>query len=150
MFKNILVASDGSEFAGRAVVKAAQLAKTLQAKLTMVWVAEPYSPQVLAGTPYPFVPVMSSIEFEQQCRDIAERLFSEAKDIAAAQGVTAIDTVRENSLNTHKGILTCAENIGADLLVMASHGRRGISALFLGSETQKVLAHSEIPVLVVR
>lgn len=150
MFKHILVATDGSELAQSALIKAVGLAKALGAKLSVVWVAEPYAPQILAGTPYPFVPVMSSEEFEQQCKDIAARLFADCRATAAKAGMADINTLRETALQPYQGILAAAKNHNADLLVMASHGRRGISALVLGSETQKALAHTLLPVLVVR
>jgi len=150
MFKHILVASDGSELAQSALTKAVALAKALNAELSVVWVAEPYAPQILAGTPYPFVPVMSSAEFEQQCQDIATRLFADCRAIAAKAGMAEIHTLRETALQPYLGILAAAKNHACDLLVMASHGRRGISALVLGSETQKILAHTQLPVLVVR
>jgi nucleotide-binding universal stress UspA family protein len=150
LYKHIAVAIDGGELSARAVASGAELAKALAAKLSLIWVAEPYSPQVLAVTPYPFVPVMNSDEFEKQTHAIAARLFADATAIARVNG--AIDVFCERATATHpyKGILETAQRIGAELLVMASHGRRGIGALVLGSETQKVLTHSTLPVLVVR
>lgn len=150
MYKHILVAIDGSELNQRAMLHAARLASALAVPLSAVWVAEPYAPQILAGTPYPFVPVMSSGEFEEQCQSIAERLFADFRKVAAEQGVANVQTIRESALHPYEGILATAKTIGADLLVMASHGRHGLSALVLGSETNKVLTHSTVPVLVVR
>ncbi|PIV32599.1 MAG: universal stress protein UspA, partial [Lysobacterales bacterium CG02_land_8_20_14_3_00_62_12] len=69
---------------------------------------------------------------------------------AAKAGMAEIHTLRETALQPYLGILAAAKNHACDLLVMASHGRRGISALVLGSETQKILAHTQLPVLVVR
>ncbi len=150
MYKHILVAIDGSELNTRAMLHAVGLARALAAQLSAVWVAEPYAPQILAGTPYPFVPVMSSTEFEEQCQSIADRLFAEFRRVAADNGVTTVQTIRESALHPYEGILATVKTVGADLLVMASHGRRGFSALVLGSETHKVLTHSTVPVLVVR
>jgi len=150
MYKHIAIAIDGGEISARAVASGAQLAKSLGAKVSLIWVAEPYAPQVLAVTPYPFVPVLSSQEFEQQVGAIAARVFADATAVARANGAAEVHCERATAMQTYKGILEAAARIGADLLVMASHGRRGISALVLGSETQKVLTHSTLPVLVVR
>lgn len=150
MYKHIAVAIDGGELSARAVTSGAQLAKSLGAKLSLIWVAEPYAPQVLAVTPYPFVPVISSDEFAQQTGAIAARVFADATSIARAHGAGEVHCERVTSMQPYKGIMEACHHVGADLLVMASHGRRGISALVLGSETQKVLTHSTLPVLVVR
>lgn len=150
MYKHIAVAIDGGDLSTRAVTSGAQLAKSLGAKLSLIWVAEPYAPQVLAVTPYPFVPVISSVEFEQQTGAIAARLFADATAVARANGAGEVHCERATSMQPYKGILQACQQVGADVLVMASHGRRGISALVLGSETQKVLTHSKLPILVVR
>jgi nucleotide-binding universal stress UspA family protein len=150
MYKHIAVAIDGGEISTRAIASGARLAKALGAKLSLIWVAEPYSPQVLATMPYPFVPVLTSQEFEQQVGAIAARTFADATAVARANGASDVHCERATAMQPYKGILDGIERIGADLLVMASHGRRGIGALVLGSETQKVLTHSGLPVLVVR
>ncbi len=150
MYTHIAVAIDGGELSSHAVATGARLASTLGAKLSFVWVAEPYAPQVLAITPYPFVPVLSSTEFEQQSGAIAARLFADATAVARGHGAVEVHCEQATALQPYKGIIEACTRIGADLLVMASHGRRGISALVLGSETQKVLTHSTLPVLVVR
>ncbi len=150
MYQHIAVAIDGGELSALAVTAGAKLAKSLGARLSLIWVAEPYAPQVLAIVPYPFVPVISDEEFGAQIDEIAARLFAEASTVARTHGIDAVNCERATAVAPYKGLLEVSERIGADLLVMASHGRRGIGALVLGSETQKVLTHSTIPVLVVR
>lgn len=150
MYKHIAVAIDGGEISMRAVATGAQMAKLLGAALTLIWVAEPYAPQVLAVMPYPFLPVLSSAEFEQQVGAISARLFADATATARANGAGEVHCERATAMRPYLGILEAAQRAGADLLVMASHGRRGISGLLLGSETHKVLTHSVLPVLVVR
>jgi nucleotide-binding universal stress UspA family protein len=150
MYRHIAVAIDGGELSARAVSAGAQLAKSLGARLSLIWVAEPYAPQVLAIVPYPFVPVISDEEFGAQVDEIAARLFAEASATARAHGIDEVHCERATAVAPYKGLLEAAERLQADLLVMASHGRRGIGAMVLGSETQKVLTHSSIPVLVIR
>jgi nucleotide-binding universal stress UspA family protein len=141
---NVLVATDGSPISERAVETAAQLAARVGARLTVVTVEAPY--------PYSAVGESSAIagaDYQAKVGAAASARLARAKEIAAAAGVECQTSLQEAS-DVYRGVIAAAEQTGAGLLVVASHGRRGLSALMLGSETQKLLAHTSVPVLVVR
>lgn len=141
---NVLVATDGSPISERAVETAAQLAARVGARLTVVTVEAPY--------PYSAVGESSAIagaDYQAKVGAAASARLARAKEIAAAAGVECQTSLQEAS-DVYRGVIAAAEQTGAGLLVVASHGRRGLSALMLGSETQKLLAHTLVPVLVVR
>jgi nucleotide-binding universal stress UspA family protein len=141
---NVLVATDGSPISERAVETAAQLAARVGARLTVVTVEAPY--------PYSAVGESSAIagaDYQAKVGAAASARLARAKEIAAAAGVDCRTSLQESS-DVYRGVIAAAEQAGAGLLVVASHGRRGLSALMLGSETQKLLAHTTVPVLVVR
>lgn len=141
---NVLVATDGSPISERAVEIAAQLAARVGARLTVVTVEAPY--------PYSAVGESSAIagaDYQAKVGAAASARLARAKEIAAAAGVECQTSLQEAS-DVYRGVIAAAEQTGAGLLVVASHGRRGLSALMLGSETQKLLAHTLVPVLVVR
>ena len=141
---NVLVATDGSPISERAVETAAQLAARVGARLTVVTVEAPY--------PYSAVGESSAIagaDYQAKVGAAASARLARAKEIAAAAGVDCRTSLQEAS-DVYRGVIAAAEQTGAGLLVVASHGRRGLSALMLGSETQKLLAHTSVPVLVVR
>lgn len=141
---NVLVATDGSPISERAVEAAAQLAARVGAILTVVTVEAPY--------PYSAVGESSAIagaDYQAKVGAAASARLARAKEIAAAAGVDCRTSLQEAS-DVYRGVIAAAEQTGAGLLVVASHGRRGLSALMLGSETQKLLAHTTVPVLVVR
>ena len=145
MYKNILVTTDGSECSERSIGHAVELAKFLGAKLTAVTVTPPLQFLTVEGVVYPEDP-----ERYQQMTDAqAKAALNVVAKAAEAAGVPC-ELVQIESPQPYEGIIKTAEDIGCDLIVMASHGRRGISALLLGSETQKVPTHSKIPVLVFR
>jgi nucleotide-binding universal stress UspA family protein len=147
MFKNILVPTDGSKLSQRAVKEAIQLAKLTGAKLVTLHVYPRFS-----GSPYgSFGPSDDVIgeAHERQHKAEAEKLFAAVKKIAGAAGV-ALDTALVESDDIYKQIITVAKKKKCDLICMASHGRRGLSGVVLGSETHKVLTHCAIPVLVLR
>jgi nucleotide-binding universal stress UspA family protein len=147
MFKRILCATDGSKRSAHAVKTAAAIAKDMGALLTLVHVTPDYR------TPYYPDGVMidwpSEKDYKRDCKAAAEKVF--ARDAAAAlkDGIEA-ETVHLFGDSPADEILGAAKKAKADLIVMASHGRKGFEALLLGSETQKVLARSGVPVLVVR
>jgi len=145
MYKNILVTTDGSEFSERAFGHAADLAKTLGAKLTAVTVTPPIQIVAIEGVVYPEDPE----RFQQMTNAQAKAALDVVAKTAAARGVPC-ELVQLESPQPYEGIIATAKDKGCDLIVMASHGRRGLSAFLLGSETQKVLTHSTIPVLVYR
>lgn len=145
MFKNILVSTDGSDLAAKAVEQGVLFAKEIGAKITAVTVTEPFhffsvSPSQLEYTP---------IEYERYCKARAEKALGFVSDAAKLAGVVC-DTLHVEHEQVYQAIIDAAEARRCDLIVMASHGRRGVSAIVLGSETVKVLTHSRIPVLVYR
>jgi len=144
MYQQILAPTDGSEMSGRAVEAAARLASLAGARLAVLSVKEPF--------PYSAISEMQPVP-PQEFYDAQERLASSrvasALDVARAHGVQATGASVE-ALHPWEAILEQAKAKGCDLIVMASHGRRGLGALLLGSETQKVLTHSAVPVLVIR
>jgi nucleotide-binding universal stress UspA family protein len=147
MFKNILVPTDGSGFSNKAVATAARLAQSLRAKLLVLHVRSPLeTPHHVEGGALSNLGgkvVMQEIEDEER------KLLDAALEIAASDGVKA-ETAFVAGYSTHDAIIRIAREQHCDLIVMASHGRRGISSLLLGSETQKVLTHTTVPVLIVR
>lgn len=145
MFKHLLLPTDGSPLSARAIDQGLALAKQLGAKVSMITVLEPLrafnaSSELLAD-------VRES--FEKNSREAADRTLQAAADQASALGVQASTTVVTGS-QPYRQIIDAASQGGCDLIVMASHGRRGVSGLLMGSVTQKVLTHSSIPVLVIR
>ena len=145
MFKHILIPTDGSDLSRKAVLYGIQLAKEARARLTALTLTAPYR---LAAMDALLVSIGED-EYEEESRRIAERALEQVKMAAETAGVEC-ETVREVHDQPYRAIIDAAHALGCDLIVMASHGRRGVSALLLGSETVKVLTHSTIPVLVYR
>ena len=145
MFKHILIPTDGSDLSRKAILYGVQLAKESGAKVTGLTVTEPYQP---AGMDTVFIPIDQG-DYEEQSRFLSEKAMEQVKMAAQAAGVPC-ETVLEVLDQPYRAIIDAAQALGCDLIVMASHGRRGISALLLGSETAKVLTHSTVPVLVYR
>ena len=145
MFKHILIATDGSELAGKAVAQGLDLAKTLAAKVTAVTVTEPWTTAA-----YGTIPTPSLIEsYEKACAENAARTLASVGEAAKAKQV-ACNTLHVADRYPVEGILDTAKDKGCDLIVMASHGRRGLARVLLGSETMRVLTLSPVPVLVCR
>ena len=145
MFKHILIPTDGTDLSRKAVIYGMQLAKSVGARVTAITISEPYhvasmDAVLVAETPE---------EHEAQTARVAERALEQVRMAAEAASVSA-ETVREVHDQPYRAIIDAAHARNCDLIVMASHGRRGMSALLLGSETVKVLTHSTIPVLVYR
>jgi nucleotide-binding universal stress UspA family protein len=146
MYKHILVPTDGSALSLKAARAAAKLAAKLKAKITALYVIEPYTPRqtsediVYRGT-------FSERDYEKGMRKTADRAL--ARVVAAANGASC-DTLARTHVHPWEAIIDAARSRKCDLIVMASHGRRGLAGLLLGSETQKVLTHSKTPVLVCR
>jgi nucleotide-binding universal stress UspA family protein len=145
MFKHILIPTDGSDLSRKAILYGVRLAKESGAKVTGLTVVEPYQP---AGMDAVYIPIDQG-DYEEQSRALSEKAMEQVKMAADAAAVPC-ETVREVHDQPYRAIIDAAQALGCDLIVMASHGRRGISALLLGSETAKVLTHSTIPVLVYR
>ncbi|MFV0680896.1 universal stress protein [Ottowia sp.] len=144
MFKHILVPIDGSATSLRAIDKATSLAKAFGSKVTALYVIDPY----------PFTGVGADFALGQdQYLDAAKSEANAAMEAARvqAQNVGAtIDSLVTEAHTAWRGIIDTATQLGVDLLVMGSHGRRGLEKLVLGSVTQSVLAHTRITTLVVR
>lgn len=146
MFKNILVPTDGSERSQGAVRKAVELAKLHEARITGIHVIPDY--HLLIAYEGAFDPVTEE-RIEEEAKTRAETYLAFVRKIAQDAGVPC-DTVCETSDHPHDAILKTADARKCDLIVMTSHGRKGLAAMLLGSETRKVLTHVKIPVLVVR
>ena len=144
MYKRVLFPTDGSEITGKAMESAIAMARLCGAELYVLAVKEPFPYSAISE----MQPVPPQEFFDAQERIAAARVKA-VTEAAAAAGVTCHGHTVE-ALHPWEAILDHAKAQGCDLVVMASHGRRGVSALLLGSETQKVLTHSTLPVLVVR
>jgi nucleotide-binding universal stress UspA family protein len=146
MFKNILIPTDGSELSQRAVHMAVSLAKLHGARLTGIHVIPDY--HLLIAYEGAFDPVTEE-RIEEEAKARAQNYLDFVRKSAQDAGVPC-DTVCETSDHPYDAILKAAEARHCDLIVMTSHGRKGLAAVLLGSETRKVLTHTRIPVLVVR
>jgi nucleotide-binding universal stress UspA family protein len=144
MFANILVPTDGTEFCTRAVRHAVDLARASGGRITAVTVSTP----MLASIKAQLTPEVRDA-FEAQKAAHVKAALATVEVAAKASGV-ACERVAIDDEHVYNGILTVARDRGCDLIVMASHGRRGLGAIVIGSETQKVVVHSTIPVLVYR
>ena len=145
MFKHLLIPTDGSDLSRKAMLYGVQLAKESGAKVTGIHVTEPYQAVSMDAV----LVSMAQDEYEEGAKRLSERALDQLRIAADAAGVDC-DTISEVLDQPYRAIIDAALEKGCDLIVMASHGRRGLSALLLGSETSKVLAHSTIPVLVYR
>jgi nucleotide-binding universal stress UspA family protein len=145
MYKHILIATDGSELATKVVVVGLTLAKQLSSRVTAVTVTEPWTammtPEQALGIP--------TNAYEKAAVETASRVLASVVELARKSDV-ACATVHAKDQHPAEGILDTAKKAGCDLIVMASHGRRGLGRLLLGSEAVKVLTHSTVPVLICR
>ncbi len=144
MFTSILIPTDGSEKAVIAASKAVELAKEQGAKLTAVVVIDPF-PYIGLGEASAF----GLQAYLSEAQAMATQSLDGVRAMAEAAGVPFMAETIERSA-VFEGILDAATEQGCDLIVMGSHGRSGVKALILGSETQKVLTYSRIPVLVIK
>jgi len=144
-YKRILVPTDGTPLSLRAAKEAAVLAKDLKARLTAIYVMAPFVPPMMLES----VPLPAEAFDERGYRKAVEATAKKALDKACAAFASAkveCDTLAVTDVEPWKGIVKAAKK--CDLIVMASHGRSGIAAMVMGSETRKVLAHSTKPVMV--
>ena len=144
MFRSILIPTDGTEITAKAVATAVALARALGASLSTITVKEPF--------PYSAISEMQPIppqEFYDAQERIAAARVQAVRDACTAAGL-GCEAMTVEALHPWEAIIDYAKQQDCDLIVMASHGRRGVSALLLGSETQRVLIHTTIPVLIVR
>jgi nucleotide-binding universal stress UspA family protein len=147
MYKHILVPTDGSDLSNEAVTKAIQFAKETGAKLTVLHVMPEYIPPAFAE--FPAAGQASFAEFMKATEETAKTVLGNSQKAAEDVGV-GCETVAVRHTQPYRAIIDLARDKACDLIFMSSHGRRGLSALVLGSETNKVLTHSSIPVLVFR
>lgn len=142
MFKHILIATDGSELAGKGVVAGLELAKRLGSAVTIVIAIEPWKSMIVGEAAFSF-PLE---DYEKAAAETAETVLGAARDLAQKQGVK-VDTLHVTNFPA-EGIVETADKRGCDLIVLASHGRRGLARAFLGSQATRVLTMSKVPVLV--
>ena len=145
MYKHILLPTDGTEFCERAIRHGIDLAKLVQAKVVGVTVTLPLH----SALPRSLIPKNLAGIIHAETVKLADEKLAVVQTLAQEAGVQ-VETVRQSNDHPWEEIVRTAKDKECDLIVMASRGRRGVSALILGSQTQKVLTHSTIPVLVVR
>jgi nucleotide-binding universal stress UspA family protein len=148
MYEKILIATDGSELANKAVAHGTKLAKAVDASVVIVTVTKTWSAFEMAtnlekGNPDPIK------QFEASAEKSATEILTAAKVAAESAGVK-FETVHVSNNAPAEGIMETAEKTGCDLIAIASHGRRGLDRMLLGSQTAEVLAFSKVPVLVIR
>lgn len=145
MYKHILIPTDGSELSERAAGDGVRLAKSINAQITALHTTPVfYAPELSGHAVYDRI-----LEHKELSNEKAQQALSAVERIARDTDV-AFTAVHRVSDDPWEVIVSVAEERGCDLIFMASHGRRGISALLIGSETTKVLTHSKIPLLVWR
>ena len=145
MYQHILLPTDGSALSQSAVQYGVTLAKSVGAKVTGITVTEPFhvfavDTEMLTDTPE---------SYKHRTKKLATKYLAQLKDAAAHAGV-GCEVIEVEHEHPYQAIIDAAKEKGCDLIVMASHGRRGLSAIVLGSETVKVLTHGSTPVLVYR
>ncbi|MBE0622191.1 MAG: universal stress protein [Burkholderiales bacterium] len=148
MFKHILIPTDGSELSTKAVKQAIALAKAVGAKVTGFYATPDYTPSTYIGDGYT-LRLPSPKDHAEIWKKNARKHLSTIEVEAEVEKVPCA-VFHAVSDSPYEAIIAAAKKKKCDLIVMASHGRRGLSALVLGSETHKVLIHSKIPVLVCR
>jgi nucleotide-binding universal stress UspA family protein len=148
MFKHILIPTDGSRLALKGIKSGTRLARALGARVTGVYVVPPYLPPMY-GEAAIYMPGLSAGEYKKNAARTARKALAVIEGEARSAGARFAARVVYGAL-PWEGILRAARSGKCDGIVMASHGRGGLGGLILGSETQRVLAHSKIPVLVVR
>jgi nucleotide-binding universal stress UspA family protein len=149
MYQHILIPTDGSELAERAVTRGLSLAKFVGAKVTVIIVEEPVpigwwsaAESRLAGT------ADITAKYDDEIKKYTASVLDRAINAAKQAGVPC-RTMHVQDAQPYKAIIAAATDRDCDLIVMASHGRGGLSAMVLGSVTNKVLTHTKVPVLVV-
>lgn len=145
MYKHLLIATDGSEISQKAVDQGLGLAKALGARATVVTVSEPIT-SLGANEAMVSFPIE---EYDRNVTAAANAILSGVSETARRIGA-ACSTLHVKDRYPAEGIVETAERLGADLIVMASHGRRGISRMLLGSQANRVVTHSSVPVLICR
>lgn len=145
MYQHILLPTDGSELSNKAIPEGIELAKSIGARVTGIHVSSTFH----TFSTDPLVVTDRSGDYEADARKIGQQYLAVIEDAARAAGVP-YDGVHVLHDHPYEAILESAKQRGCDLIVMASHGRRGVAGLVLGSETHKVLTHGTTPTLVCR
>lgn len=148
MYKHVLIATDGSELAGKGLEHGLALARPLNAKVTVLTVSEPLRLDMVNAARMGGIDDPVS-RYDQQIDAIMKERFADIERRTSEFGITA-ELAHEIDEAPAEAIVRYARLNGCDLIVMASHGRRGMQKVLLGSQTSEVLAHTTIPVLVVR
>jgi len=149
MYKNILLSTDGSELARKGVEHGIALAKALSAKVAIITVTEPLPVDYGSGHASGWIPSQEEFEsFDAAAKERAGKVLDEARAMAEQIGISA-DLLHVPNAHPATAIIDTAKSRGCDLIVMASHGRRGLRKLLLGSQTSEVLVDGSVPVLVV-
>ena len=148
MFKHLLLPTDGSKLSDRAVQRGLEFAKEVGAKVTAMHVIPEF--RMMADESF-VLPTTADLKkrYDKEAKARADRMLAKIGERAQAAGVK-YECVSVMGDLAYEAIIDTAKKRKCDLILMASHGRRGLSGLLLGSETSKVLTHSKIPVLVVR
>jgi len=150
MYANILLSTDGSDVARKGVEHGIALAKALNAEVTVITVTEPFPFDLGGGHASGWIPSQGEIDrFDAACNERAGKVLDEARAMAEQTGISA-ELLHVPNAHPATAILETAKSGGCDLIVMASHGRRGLRKLVLGSQASEVLADGSVPVLVVR
>jgi nucleotide-binding universal stress UspA family protein len=150
MYANILLSTDGSDVARKGVKHGIALAKALNAKLTIITVTEPFPIDYGSGHGAGWIASQEEFDrFDAACKEHADKALDEARAMAEQIGISA-ELLHVPNAHPATAIIETAKSGGCDLIVMASHGRRGLRRLLLGSQTSEVLVGGNVPVLVVR
>ncbi len=149
MFKHILLPTDGSALAAKGVKTGVRLAKALGARVTGVYVIEPYLPPIMPETAVMAGAALDPGDYDKATKGHAAKALARLDGEARGAEVRCA-TQSVSAAQPWQGILKVARARGCDAIVIASHGRGGLGGLILGSQTARVLAHSKIPVLVIR
>jgi nucleotide-binding universal stress UspA family protein len=150
MYANILLSTDGSDVAKKGIEHGIALAKPLNAKVTVITITEPLPVDYGSGHASGWIPSQEEFDrYDAACKERAGKVLDEAGAMAERIGISA-ELLHVSSPHPASAIIETAKSRGCDLIVMASHGRRGLKKLWLGSQTSEVLAEGSVPVLVVR
>jgi nucleotide-binding universal stress UspA family protein len=144
LFKHLLVPVDGSSTSRQSIEKAIAIAEAFKSKVTVIYVIDPYA-FTGVGTDFSY----GQAEYLSAATTEANAAIEAAKVAFQEHGISVTASIVEGHA-IYRGILETAESVNADLLIMGSHGRRGLEKLVLGSVTSQVLSHAHLPVLVVR
>jgi nucleotide-binding universal stress UspA family protein len=145
MYKRMLIPTDGSDLSDRAVTEAIAFARSIGARITLLTVSPAFHPNGYD----PFVVTATPKEWERAHETRAQQVLDDARSRAVAAGV-ACEVIAAVNDRPWQAIIETAQRHECDLVFMASHGRRGVAGMLLGSETQRVLTHCKVPVLVYR